>query len=161
MEEQDQIQDYTIKPLDDAVEKKGKRLNKGLLFLGLAALLGLVSGGGLVFYRQGFSKGGSEMVSSGQKGTGVKLEKGKVYGSDQEVFKDMATGVIERNKDEKVKEGTHRLLREGGESQTVYLTSSALDLDMFVGKKVNVWGETFSSTKVGWLMDVGKVKVLE
>ena len=53
------------------------------------------------------------------------------------------------------------LLREGGESQTAYLTSSVLDLDMFIGRKVQVWGQTFDSTNVAWLMDIGKIKVLE
>ncbi len=58
-------------------------------------------------------------------------------------------------------EGTHKLIREGGESQTAYLTSSIIDLDPLVGKKVQVWGETFKGQKAGWLMDVGRVKVLE
>ena len=57
-------------------------------------------------------------------------------------------------------EGTHKLIRPGGDSQTVYLTSSVLDLNQFVGKKVKVWGQTFSAKKAGWLMDVGRVEVL-
>ena len=56
-------------------------------------------------------------------------------------------------------EGTHHLTRDGGPSQTVYLTSSVVDLSSFVGKKVEIWGETQSSKKAGWLMDVSKVKV--
>lgn len=94
------------------------------------------------------------LSSSGQK---VKI--GEIYGRKDDVFKDKAVGVIQKNEDGEV--GTHKLLREGGESQTAYLTSSVLDLDMFVGHKVEVWGQTFSSEKVGWLMDVGRVKVLE
>jgi len=58
-------------------------------------------------------------------------------------------------------EGTHHLVRPGGVSQTVYLTSSVIDLQSFVGKKVQVWGLTVSGKKAGWLMDVGKVKVLQ
>ncbi len=58
-------------------------------------------------------------------------------------------------------EGSHKLIRPGGDDQTVYLTSSIVDLDKFAGHKVKVWGETFSSQKAGWLMDVGKLKVLE
>jgi hypothetical protein len=58
-------------------------------------------------------------------------------------------------------EGTHHLDREGGVSQTVYLTSSVIDLQSFVGKKVEIWGETLSSKKAGWLMDVVKIKVTE
>jgi len=58
-------------------------------------------------------------------------------------------------------EGSHKLTREGGESQTLYLTSTVVDLEQFVGRKVQVWGETFAAQKAGWLMDVGRVKVLE
>lgn len=57
-------------------------------------------------------------------------------------------------------EGTHNLERPGGPSQTVYLTSSILDLSEFVGKRVRVWGQTHAAKKAGWLMDVGKVEVL-
>lgn len=58
-------------------------------------------------------------------------------------------------------EGTHHLERPGGPSQNVYLTSSVIDLQSFVGKKVRVWGNTLSGVKAGWLMEVGKIKVLE
>lgn len=58
-------------------------------------------------------------------------------------------------------EGTHHLERDGGPSKNVYLTSSVIDLQSFVGKKVTVWGETLSAKKAGWLMDVIKIKVTE
>ncbi|MBU0570298.1 hypothetical protein KKB40_06025, partial [Patescibacteria group bacterium] len=58
-------------------------------------------------------------------------------------------------------EGTHHLERPGGESQNVYLTSTVIDLQGFVGKKVKIWGETLSGQSAGWLMDVGKIKVVE
>ncbi len=58
-------------------------------------------------------------------------------------------------------EGTHHLERDGGPSKNVYLTSSVIDLESFVGKNVTVWGETLSAKKAGWLMDVMKVKVTE
>ena len=58
-------------------------------------------------------------------------------------------------------EGTHHLEREGGSSKNVYLTSSVIDLQSFVGKKVEVWGETLASKKAGWLMDIVKIKVTE
>ncbi len=53
------------------------------------------------------------------------------------------------------------MVREGGEDQYVYLTSTVIDLESFAGKKVQIWGETTSAQKAGWLMDVGKVKVLD
>ena len=79
-----------------------------------------------------------------------------------QTFKDEAEGVVEKNDDfEKYAQGPWKLIRTGGESQTAYLTSSVMDLDEFIGKKVKVYGETFGSDQVSWLMDVGKVEVIE
>ena len=58
-------------------------------------------------------------------------------------------------------EGSHVLLRPGGASQTVHLTSSVTDLEKFVGMQVRVWGETFRGRSAGWLMDVGRVEVIK
>jgi len=88
--------------------------------------------------------------------TGVKV--GDIFGSpDEKSFKDPATGVLDKGGFNG--EGTHKLLRVGGVSQTVYLTSSTIDLDALVGNQVTIWGETFKGQKVGWLMDVGRAKV--
>ena len=77
-----------------------------------------------------------------------------------QTFRDEAEGTVEKNAEfDTYAQGTHKLIRPGGEDQTAYLTSSVLDLDEFVGKKVKVFGETFGSSQVGWLMDVGKVEV--
>lgn len=79
--------------------------------------------------------------------------------ADESTFKDSAEGVL---KEGGIKgEGTHHLERSGGESQNVYLTSSVIDLESFKDKKVQVWGQTISGKEAGWLMDVGKVKVIE
>jgi hypothetical protein len=81
---------------------------------------------------------------------------------DVKTFRDRAEGIIEKNETkDPYAQGTHKLIREGGPSQTAYLVSSVVDLDAYLGKKVEVWGETQASTKVGWLMDVGKVNILE
>lgn len=83
-----------------------------------------------------------------------------VFGSpNEEIFKDSAEGVVVEGGIGG--EGSHYLARPGGVSQNVYMTSSSVDLEKFVGTKVKVWGETFSAQKAGWLMDVGRVKVLE
>ncbi len=58
-------------------------------------------------------------------------------------------------------EGTHYLDRDLGPEKYVYLTSTVLNLDNFEGKKIQVWGRTMAGQKAGWLMDVGKVKVVE
>ena len=87
------------------------------------------------------------------------LKVGKVYGNSEKSFKDTATGVIEKGNING--EGTHILNREGGVTQRASLISSAVDLDLFVGKKVEVKGETNTSTKTAWLLDVGSIKILE
>ncbi len=56
-------------------------------------------------------------------------------------------------------EGTYHLDRGTGPSQFVYLTSTVIDLQKFVGKDVQLWGETISGKDAGWLMDVLKIKV--
>lgn len=79
--------------------------------------------------------------------------------ADEATFKDSAEGTLEEGG--VAGEGTHHLTREGGVSQTVYLTSTVVNLDDFIGKKVKVFGQTISAKKAGWLMDVGLVKVSE
>lgn len=56
-------------------------------------------------------------------------------------------------------EGTHHLVRKGGSSQNVYLTSSTVDLSQVVNKKVKVWGKTYAAQTAGWLMDVCYLEV--
>lgn len=91
---------------------------------------------------------------------GSEITKGTALGSnDTKTFKDTAEGQLKEGGIDG--EGQYHLERAGGESQNVYLTSSAVDLSLLVGRKVKVWGETFSAEKAGWLMDVGRVEVLE
>lgn len=87
------------------------------------------------------------------------LKVGVLYGDNNQIFKDSATGTVA---DGGVNgEGTHMLKRDGGDSQTVALTSSTVDLSLFVGKKVEVTGQTNSSNKAAWLLDVGNIKIIE
>lgn len=76
---------------------------------------------------------------------------------DPNVKYDTATGILQSGGING--EGTYHLVREGGVSKYVYLTSSMIDLSLFVDKKIQVWGETLASKKAGWLMDVAKVQV--
>lgn len=79
--------------------------------------------------------------------------------ADESTFKDTATGLL---KEGGIKgEGTYHLERPGGSTQTVYLTSTVIDMSAFSGKKVQVWGQTVAGKRAGWLMDVGKIKVVE
>lgn len=92
------------------------------------------------------------------KNTMIKTD--KIVGStDTATFKDKAEGKLEKGGIEG--EGSHKLIRDPKRpDQTVYLTSSVVDLNQFIGKKVRVWGQTYTAQKAGWLMDVGKVEIL-
>lgn len=87
------------------------------------------------------------------------IKVGQSYGDTETIFKDAATGTLEKGSING--EGTHILNRPGGADQRASLTSSVLDLDLFVGRQVEVHGQTNASTKTGWLLDVGTVKVLQ
>jgi hypothetical protein len=105
----------------------------------------------------------NEKVISGKSENSVKDGKKEVKNSksagivDKEEFPDKAEGKLMSGGLEGV--GTHHLERKGGESQNVYLTSSAVDLSLFEGKKVKVMGKTYESDKAGWFMDVGYIEV--
>ena len=100
-------------------------------------------------------------LTSGKGATGSKdtmvNTKDTVGSTNTEIYSDSAEGILEAGGING--EGTHHLVRPGGDSQTVYLTSSLVDLDQFIGKEVNVWGETHASQKAGWFMDVGRVEI--
>ncbi|MGB9707096.1 MAG: hypothetical protein ACPLXP_03430, partial [Microgenomates group bacterium] len=95
--------------------------------------------------------GGAEVVE-GPKEVGIK---------DVKTFRDYAFGRLKINDNGDIPEGSHKLIRPGGPSQTAYLTSSVVDLNQFLEKCVEVWGETFAGQKAAWLMDVGRVKILD
>lgn len=90
---------------------------------------------------------------------GAKVSSTEAGMLDPKVKYDNATGVLKE--DGISNEGTHHLETAGGPSHYVYLTSSVIDLESFVGKNVEVWGETLASKKAGWLMDVAKIQVVQ
>lgn len=88
------------------------------------------------------------------------IKVGDTFGAqDEKSFRDNVQGILQPGGIGG--EGSHHLERGVDKSQWVYLTSSVVDLDNFNGHKVEVWGETFQGKKAGWLMDVGKLKVIE
>lgn len=94
------------------------------------------------------------------KTPGPSVAKGTIIGSnDTKTFKDTTEGILKEGGIDG--EGQFHLVRPGGESQNVYLTSSIVDLSKFIDRKIKVWGETNKAQKAGWLMDVGRVEVLE
>lgn len=97
-------------------------------------------------------------ASSQVSGNGSSLKVGATYGvDDTSTFKDTAEGTMQKGGIDG--EGQYHLVRPGGDSQNVYLTSSVVDLSQFIGHKVKVWGQTQTAQHAGWLMDVGKVEV--
>lgn len=89
---------------------------------------------------------------------GAPITTNKIIGvQDASTFKDCATGKLE--KDGLDGEGTHKLIRDGGPSQTAYLISSIVDLDQYVGLTVKACGQTLAAKKVSWLMDVGRLEL--
>jgi hypothetical protein len=124
--------------------------------LTIFALFVILAGVGTGYALSGTSSANGDLpvVSEEKKATGSN-EEGL---NDDTSFPDTAEGTLEDGGIDG--EGTHHLVREGGPSKYVYLSSTVLNLDTYKGKKVQVWGQTISGRKAGWLMDVGKIKSL-
>lgn len=137
---------------------KGIRKNNVLMVVAtlLVVILGIASG--WVLSGQSSAKSQSSTVDNETEGVTKSDKEAGV--SDVSSFDSQSPeGVLVEGGIEG--EGTYHLERPGGVSQNVYLTSTVIDLQSFVGKKVKVWGETLSGIKAGWLMDVGKIKVID
>jgi hypothetical protein len=161
----------TPSPLDDRhiISENGNlRPQKGtmktsklaLILFGIAIMAGIGTGTGLfkLSAKSGIGPKLSDSNAPISQVAGNNIKEGDVFGSpDESTFKDKAEGYLEIGGVNG--EGSHHLLRAGGPSQTVYLTSSVTDLDKFQGMEVKVWGETFKAQNAGWLMDVGRVEI--
>lgn len=124
----------------------------------LVVALTIVIAGAFTGYVLAQGKTGG-LSAAGKKTQTSSLEAKKIVGvSDEKTFKDSAEGILREGGVDS--EGTHHIERPGGESQNVYITSSNIGLDDYIGKNVKVWGETFAAQKAGWLMDVGRLEVL-
>lgn len=162
MEEENKVNNQL--PVEDTASQTEKKPlvgkfnatgSKNLVMVVVAVVvvgLGILTG----WLLSGMSKGKTQDKVTGTSVTQTKKEAGI---SDEKTFRDTAQGLLKEGGVNG--EGTHHLEQDGGPSQYVYLTSSVIDLDSFIGKNVQVWGETFKGAKAGWLMDVGKVKVLD
>lgn len=149
------IQPLNLKSETPAPAKDSQKFPvKTIVGIVLIIGLGIFSGWGLFKL-----KGGSGPKRLKTQVTG-EAAVGESYGvSDTKVFTDSAEGEMDSGGIDG--EGSHHLVREGGESQNVYLTSSIIDLDQFVGRRVKVWGQTFEAQKAGWLMDVGRLEIVK
>jgi hypothetical protein len=124
-------------------------------FLILAVVMGIMTGYVLSSKKENVGNTlNSGVVDSSQ------ITKGTIVGSsDTKTFKDTATGTLKNGGING--EGQFHLVRTGGDSQNVYLVSSNVDLSKFIGKKIKVWGQTQTAQYAGWLMDVGRIEVVE
>lgn len=117
-----------------------------LLFIAFAVFIGVLVG---------FLP--SKLTKSSTSSPAALTTGGKTVGVvDKKTFKDSASGTLRAGGIDG--EGNFHLERPGGDSQNVYLTSTTVDLSPFIGKKVTVWGQTYTGNTAGWLMDVGLVE---
>jgi len=139
--------------MKDFKEEVSQSQTNPMKYIGLVLLIILVGvGSGYLFANNSGAKNDAATPD-------YAVSKGKSFGvTDTKDFPDTATGTVKVGGIEG--EGAYHLERTGGESQNVYMTSSALDLSQFVNKKVKVWGTTQTAQHAGWLMDVGKLEVL-
>lgn len=136
-------------------EKGGPVFTKTLVIvLVIAAFAGVGTGFALSKTNHGTISQTTGGVNTGSYASGI-----IVGSSDTSTFKDTAEGIMQKGGI--AGEGQFHLVRPGGDSQSVYLTSSIVDLSQVIGKKVRVWGQTQKAQHAGWLMDVGRVEVLE
>lgn len=133
----------------------GKNSKNLLMYAGIALII-VGAGIGAGWMLSGRS---SSTTPGGNTAPGASANQNEAGIADEATFSDSAEGLLE---DGGISgEGTHHLVRDGGPSKYVYLTSTVIDLQSFVGKRVQVWGQTVTAQKAGWLMDVGKIKVLQ
>lgn len=149
-----------LKPLQNNVAPKlenNHSVLKNNLILGatsvLVVLLGIYAG----YLLSGVGKNGSTTGTTAANT--ILVNKNEAGIADESKFSTTTDGELAEGGIQG--EGTYHLIRGSGPSQYAYLTSSSVDLSKFVGKKVQIWGETMSGKKAGWLIDVGKIKVME
>ena|SRR3989338_2933777 len=146
------MQDQSSPPLIHNFDQNNQNFTLPLFFMFLSFMI--IAG---LFFGFITAKIQSSKGTTTQK-NGVSIKKAEGI-SDKKTFKDQAEGILKEGGIDG--EGNFHLVRPGGESQNVYLTSSTVDLSTYIGKKVRVWGETFKAEKAGWLMDVGLVELLQ
>jgi len=139
----------TVAPVKKSVGK--------LVYIGVGLLVVLAGVG------TGWLFSGRSSVGEGAINVSKTNEEGEVMEAgieDSVAFPDSAEGIlVEGGVDG---EGTHHLDRSDlGPGKDVYLTSTVIDLQSFVGKKVQIWGQTIAGHEAAWLMDVGRIKVIE
>ena len=130
----------------------------GIFILVVATIAGIGTGYGIKAFTSTNTKSMLTTGSSSKSGSNEKVSQSAGI-KDEKTFSDKAEGILQEGGIEG--EGAYHLERAGGDSQTAYLTSTTVDLEPYIGKKVRVLGKTFQGKVAGWLMDVGYVEVLQ
>lgn len=143
----------------DLIKKIPNKDMKNNAKLIITAVLVVLAGVGTGWFLSGGTMGKESASPVEDVAPGAEKSKTEAGIADESTFRDSAEGILVAGGIDG--EGTHHLDRNLGEEKYVYLTSTVIDLESFVGKKVQVWGETVTARKAGWLMDVGKIKVIE
>lgn len=148
------MEDHVMQPV------KKSKIMPIVIIVGI--ILGLGTGFFLAQKKLLLANSGTGAIATGAKelnsATNVKV--GDTFGSaDEKTFRDQTEGILMAGGIDG--EGSHHIERGANKTQWVYITSSVVDLDLLVGDRVTIWGETNQGKKAGWLMDVGKLKVLE
>jgi hypothetical protein len=148
-----------IPPASNNMKSKKTKSTKTVMLGIVVVILGILSGY-LIYSSTNTNTSIASTTTSAIPKTAESVVEGEVYGAEvSDAFKDEAQGVLIKGG---IKgEGTHHIIRDGGPSRNVYLTSSVLDLNLFNDHEVKVWGETFQAQEAGWLMDVGRVEVVK
>lgn len=158
--EVEQAQPAELQKPEETIMKKLPTEEKGSKFKVVLIVIVVIIAGVGTGYALSTLKSSKSATKSAENLSEEGIKAGDVFGSaDEKTFRDQVDGVLVKGGIDG--EGSHHLLRPGDASQNVYLTSSVLDLDLFLDYRVKIWGETFSAQKAGWLMDVGRVEVIE
>lgn len=142
------MESSTLDPTQNTTFKKN-------IILGTISVVVVLAGIGMGYLFSGVGRKTPAMGTNGE----IKVTQNEAGITDESKFSTTTDGILEEGGIGG--EGTYHLIRGSGPSQYAYLTSSVIDLGAFVGKKVQIWGETVSGKKAGWLIDVGKIKVVE
>lgn len=119
----------------------------------MIVLMGSVVGYGLS--RSKITKASKEgNISPGQ----IKTSTEAGY-QDTKLFESIVTGVIKKGGLQG--DGTHSLIQDSNPKNPAALLSSVVDLDEYIDKHVQVWGRSQKGLKAAWLLEVGRVKILE
>lgn len=128
--------------------------NKKNLILGIISILVVLAGIGTGYLISGIKKTVPEIGTTGE----IKNTQDEAGINDVSEY-ETTDGILEEGGIGG--EGTYHLVRGSGPSQYAYLTSSVIDMSPFVGEKVQIWGNTISGKKAGWLLDVVKIKKVD